>query len=118
MAARSSRVAEGPSVEERRRSWLGDAVVASLPSLVLVLLCAVQPQPVGGYPSTALVWLGVPVGLAIVIPFAAVQWLAALGAVRAGTTGRRAAWVLVWVLCVAGIVLGPAVLLMLQNLTS
>ena len=43
MAAGSRKVAEGPSVEERRRSWLDDAVLASLPSLGLVLLWAGQP---------------------------------------------------------------------------
>jgi hypothetical protein len=103
------------TAEEPRRSWLRDLVLASLPSLGLVLLWAGQPQTIGGppweYPDP---WPG----RALVIAFAAAQWLAALGAVRARTTGRRAGWLLACVLCVAGVVLAPGVLLILQNLAS
>jgi hypothetical protein len=103
------------TAEERRRSWLLDLALASLPSLGLVLLWIGQPQTMGGpireVPDQ---WPG----LALVIAFVAAQWLAALGAVRARTSGRRALWLLACVLCVAGVVLGPGVLLILQNLAS
>ena len=113
LTARSRKVAEGPSVEERRRSGLRDVALASLPSLGLVLLWAARPNPIGliydpPIPSGPVQWA--------FLAFAAAQWLAALGAVRARTTGRRALWLLACALCVVGVVLGPGVLLILQNL--
>jgi hypothetical protein len=118
LAARSRKVAEGPSVDEPRRSWVRDLALASLPSLGLLLLWAGQPNTMGGHLSTPPRWMGLPVGLAIAIPFAAGQWLAALGAVRATTPGRQVLWLLACMLCIGGLVLGPGVLLILQNLAS
>jgi hypothetical protein len=108
-SARRRQLVEGPGVGDPRRPLRVDALLASIPMLLLWLLAVSQPSTGPMFDpevSPPVAPMHVVLAALLVPP-----WLTVLLALRARTPVRKAVWALASVACLFAIILGPAVVL-------